>query len=398
MDEHCDAIVVGAGPAGSALATFLARAGWDTVLIDAASFPRAKVCGECLSAAAMPVLQELGIEQQVRDTATVQHALRIVLPGTASLELALDESSFESVLGISRHRLDWLLLEQARASGARLLLEHRVRRLAFAGARVVGVAVADVANRERQPVESRVLHGRIVIAADGRFSTIVRETGRVVSRGPRLVGFKRHRNVANAPRCATDEIRMVSLHGGYVGLCDVEGAMENICGLMPRAALRRARGSIDAALANLLRGYDRQESLDIEDTQSPWMTMPDVRQQRSVPRTEGVLYVGDALGTIEPLAGQGLAMALVGANLAAELLLSNDRRMANEALQRRYAALWQSHFGRTIDRAQRLGWLLRRPSLLYPLARLAPGTKRLEDLLFRATYRGTRLRVNEPVT
>lgn len=393
MDERCDAIVVGAGPAGSAMAILLARGGWDTVLVDAASFPRAKVCGECLSAAAWPVLRDLGIEQQVRETAVVQRSLRIVLPRGAALELALADDAAEGVVGISRRQLDWLLLEQARASGARLLLEHRVRRIVFEGDRVAGVEiVASTASRERERPEPCTLRGHVVIAADGRSSTIVRETGRVFARGPRLVGFKRHR-VCEGTQGWPDVINMVSFPGGYIGTCEVEEQEQNICGLLPREAVRQARGSIDVALTNLLRGYDREIcSFDAPSTENHWMTMPDVRQQRALPQVEGVLYVGDALGTIEPLAGQGLAMALAGASLAAELLLTDPRPNIDAAWQRRYVSIWRSRFGRTIDRAQRLGWLLRRPALLYPLARLAPASTRLEDLLFRASYRATRLR------
>jgi 2-polyprenyl-6-methoxyphenol hydroxylase-like FAD-dependent oxidoreductase len=140
-------------------------------------------------------------------------------------------------------------------------------------------------------------------------------------------------------------------------------------------------------LTSLLGGYD----CDFSSTPSGWMTMPEVRQQWSVPRVEGVLYVGDALETIEPLAGQGLAMALAGASLAAEMLLAGPRPRIDAAWQQRYASIWRGRFRRTIDRAQRLGWLLRRPALLHSLASLPPAPKRLQQLLLHACYRSTRL-------
>jgi hypothetical protein len=84
-------------------------------------------------------------------------------------------------------------------------------------------------------------------------------------------------------------------------------------------------------------------------------------------------------------------MALSGAQLAAEVLLANKSHAIDRALQQSYASLWHSRFDRTIWRAATLGWLLRHPAILGPLAGLAPASRRLEELLFRACYRTTRL-------
>src|SRR5437763_17214352 len=56
-----DAIVIGAGPAGSTAALLLARAGWSIAIVEKSSFPRRKVCGEFISATSMPLLHELGV-------------------------------------------------------------------------------------------------------------------------------------------------------------------------------------------------------------------------------------------------------------------------------------------------------------------------------------------------
>ena len=56
-----DAVIVGAGPAGSTAAILLARAGWSVALVEKQRFPRRKVCGECLAASNLPLLDALGI-------------------------------------------------------------------------------------------------------------------------------------------------------------------------------------------------------------------------------------------------------------------------------------------------------------------------------------------------
>src|SRR3954470_19712260 len=66
MSDRADALVIGAGPAGSATAILLARAGWKVVLVEQDAYPRRKVCGECLGAANLALLDELGVGAGVR--------------------------------------------------------------------------------------------------------------------------------------------------------------------------------------------------------------------------------------------------------------------------------------------------------------------------------------------
>ena len=61
LPEHCDAIVVGAGPAGAACAQLLARAGRAVVIVDQHAFPRDKVCGDGLIPDAHRALERLGV-------------------------------------------------------------------------------------------------------------------------------------------------------------------------------------------------------------------------------------------------------------------------------------------------------------------------------------------------
>jgi flavin-dependent dehydrogenase len=92
--------------------------------------------------------------------------------------------------------------------------------------------------------------------------------------------------------------------------------------------------------------------------------MADVATQRARPKLPGVLYLGDACGTIEPLAGQGMAMALVSATLAERLLIETGGEPLSRATQVAYDAAWDAQFAANVRRAFVLGWLLRRPRLV----------------------------------
>jgi flavin-dependent dehydrogenase len=64
MKTRFDAVIIGAGPAGSTAAILLARAGWSVALVEKQRFPRRKVCGECIAASNLPLLHALGIGKQ----------------------------------------------------------------------------------------------------------------------------------------------------------------------------------------------------------------------------------------------------------------------------------------------------------------------------------------------
>ena len=68
-DTDADALIIGAGPAGASTAILLKLAGWRVILVEKSAYPRQKVCGECLSAASLALLDRLGVGAAVRDRA-----------------------------------------------------------------------------------------------------------------------------------------------------------------------------------------------------------------------------------------------------------------------------------------------------------------------------------------
>src|SRR3954470_7644520 len=111
-----DVAIVGGGPAGSACAAFCAAAGLRTAIFERETFPREKVCGDCVNPAAWPVLERLGVLDAVR--ALPHGRLRrvdfIAIGGaTVSVDLPADAE-----IAVKRSLFDQLLLSRAAELGA----------------------------------------------------------------------------------------------------------------------------------------------------------------------------------------------------------------------------------------------------------------------------------------
>jgi hypothetical protein len=129
-----EVLVVGAGPAGSATAYHLARAGIRTLLIDKTAFPRDKVCGDCLSPRAQHYLGRLGILEEVAAEAHQATRIRFRAPSGAEAETSItgDGAMPNRTLVLARRRFDLLVQQHALAAGARFRVGH-VRALADGG-------------------------------------------------------------------------------------------------------------------------------------------------------------------------------------------------------------------------------------------------------------------------
>jgi len=385
MHSRWDVVVVGAGPAGSALAALLARDGRRVALIDASHFPRRKMCGEHLASGAQPLLDAIGIGTEIRSLGVPIRMVSLLASPKHRLTVPAGVSESRCPTALSRYRFDHLLVEHAQRAGAELRMGRRVRSVLMEKGVVQGVETRDSAGQ----MSAEVLCAPIVIAADGRQSVVVRQTGTISQRGPTLVGFKRHFPfpIGNDDFRA-DELAMFGLPGGYLGVAPIEDGSLNLCGLLPREVVAGKSGSLDVAIDGWLSTYPSLQRLISRATNAEtWSTIADVRTQSARPRVRGVLYIGDAFGTIEPMTGQGMTMALAGAMIAHQVLSRSDGdEPAGERAQRRFANAWESMFRRSIRRASALAMLLRRPRLMQAIMsadRLptAPATR-----LFRSFY------------
>lgn len=374
MGPRWDAVVVGAGPAGSATALLLARAGARVLLLDRARFPRDKPCSEYLSPESTRVLARLGggaLDTVAAAAPARLRGMRVVAPSGASVTGRFAASRFSFAL--PRTRFDAILRHAAEAAGADVREGTRVEELIYERGAVGGV-VARTGDGTRDTYAARV-----VVGADGLRSIVARRLGVLRTSFPRRVAFTAH--VAGA-RDVTDvgEMHVGSERGAYVGLGPIGEGVTTVALVLPaRAARRGARFFEELERFPRLAGrFDRRRVVRRVLATGPFAQW----SRRPVAPGGGALLVGDAADFFDPFTGQGIYTALRGAELAAAAVITVLAGGAGlegyaRARRREFAGKWLLE--RLIGLA--VGW----PALVERAVRRLARRPHLADLLVGAT-------------
>jgi len=391
-----DVIVVGAGPAGSATATFLARSGVNVLLLDRASFPRPKPCSEYLSPEASRLLASMGALEAVHRAGPAQLAgMKVRSPDGTWLHGAFVAAHpyrgfADRGLALPRTRLDPILLECARHAGAEVEERARVVDLARdASARVVGVRVLTRAGE-------RTLHARLVVGADGLRSVVARRLGLArAARWPRRIALVAHyRGVDGVGDCGEMHVE----RAGYAGLADVGGGLTNVAVVVP-ARVGRAIAAAGAerffdawlrARPHLASRFRRSERA------APVMATGPFASRARRAWAPGAALVGDAADFFDPFTGEGIYAALRGAELLASHLLetaglealTDDADGASAAVDRAlraYDAARRREFRGKWIVERLVGGAVASPFVMNRVARALAARRDLADLLVGVT-------------
>jgi flavin-dependent dehydrogenase len=325
-----DVLIVGAGPAGAVAATLLARAGARVRVVDRATFPRDKLCGDTLNPGCLALLRKLQLAGPLEGAGLEVAGMLVTGEGGVAVEGRYpDGLRGRSIL---RRHLDWVLLGQAITAGALFEPGVTVREavaLERGGARIVeGVTVGlrESAHRLRAPV---------TIAADGRRSTLAFGLG-LARHPPRprrwAIGAYFETAGEGRPRSPGTGAASAAMHGilgemhirrrHYIGVAPVPGGMTNVCMVRPSAAG-------DAALRNPASALRMELEADpvLRDRfagarlAGPPVVLGPLAVDVTGDSVDGLLLAGDAAGFIDPMTGDGLGFALRGGELAAAAAL-----------------------------------------------------------------------------
>lgn len=334
-------IVIGAGPAGSATAAFLARKGHSVHLLDRRTHIEQKICGECLSPSSHPFLESLGIWSKIPASACRElEGITLVGPKGSKCDLSFGAPGMKArPFTIPRPVLDQALVDCALEAGVRVQLGTTITRLDR------GFATSLVYTQTGQALE-----GDLLVGADGRHSWIARQLDLARSQKHPL----RHSAIMGhfrKPRAALTGVEMHVTEWGYVGLNPLPNGNVNCIAVMrPERLSSQLRGKGKSALLPVLLeailGENSTPRLRAKmegsepASQKTWSVSPLAWIPKKIIAPHSAL-VGDAAGFVDPFTGEGLYHALASAH---QLVNSIDTHGITNGLSQ-YALWHQKTFG-----------------------------------------------------
>ncbi|QOT16093.1 MULTISPECIES: geranylgeranyl reductase family protein [Paenarthrobacter] len=374
-------LIVGAGPAGSTAAYYLAQAGIDVTVLEKTAFPREKVCGDGLTPRAVREIQKLGLPHSEDAGWRRNKGLRLIAGGR-TIELPWPEVSDFPTYGLIRTRLgfDESLARHAESAGAVVLERHSVTSaLQDDDGRVIGARAAILDESGRKTGETRDFLADVVLAADGNSTRTAVSLG-MHKRDDRPLGVA-VRTYFTSPRHDDDWMEgWLELPGksgkplpGYGWVFGVGDGTSNVgLGILNSS---KEFGKLD--YKQVLREWTA--AMPAEWGFTPENQVGEIRGaalpmgfNRTPHYSPGMLLLGDAGGMVSPFNGEGISYAMESARFAAEFLVDAAARSASagwttddaDAHLSRYADYvrdqWGSHF--TLGRA--FAFLIGKPAVM----------------------------------
>lgn len=372
-----DAVVIGAGPAGSSAALAIAHQGRRVAIVERNTFPRRKVCGEFMSAVNLDLLDCLGAGPVVREKAGPPISRLAVFASGPGIEAPMPSAAGDAFgRALGRDVLDTVLLDTARASGVEVFQPWRAVEILRDG-EVSQITISNGADQLQ-------LEAPVVVAAHGSW-----EPGKLVSNLEKrkdahdFLGFKAHFTGASL---ASELMPLIAFPGGYGGLVWADQGRLSLSCCIRRDVLARVRSQfppLSAALA--VHAYILQSCPAVADalagsgTQGEWLAAGPIRPGIRAAYEEDIFRVGNIAGESHPIIAEGISMALQSGWLLAQELgkerqwHSSGRRAAGN----RYSQAWRKQFATRVHLSSGLAQLAISPlatTVLTAIVRAFPAT------------------------
>ncbi len=353
--EIVDVAIIGGGPAGSACAALCAAARLRVALIERGKFPREKVCGDCINPSCWPILERIGVAQQIQASPSAP-LNGVEFRAIGGQKLRIDFAPNErGMVAIKRSHLDNILLNRARELGARVHEE------------ATAVSLHQTRDRDwKIDIVREPLLARLLVGADGRNSTVARLCNLLPPLARERIALQGH---IPLPHDFGNRIVLQFLPEGYSGQAPVNDRELNLClvGTAP-------------TISSLRAWAERQFNLPADQL---WRTITPLTRAPIAPYRENLFFIGDAARVVEPFTGEGIYYALRSGELAAEgiirIVRGEDQKSIVKAFARAHRAMYRGRL-----------WInrLARAAVLHPrLASSLLGTRLISAPILRASTR-----------
>lgn len=379
MKTEFDAIIIGGGPAGSSAAIMLARGGWSVALIEKQSFPRRKVCGECIAASNLPLLQALGIGALFEQSAGPELRKVALMHGAHKVVADLPRAPHEHYpwgRALGRETLDTLLIAQARLAGVHVMQPwSAVRTDGSAGRWRCDVRATDTGTL-------LALRAAVLIDAHGSWESLSSE--RVhrsrVHHASDLLAFKAN---FRQTRLQKGLLPVLAFSGGYGGMVRADGGITTLACCIRRDQLEASRRTspglsagevIETLLKEQCAGV--RTALQGATREGAWLAAGPLDTGIHLRPGDDMIRIGNAAGEAHPIIGEGMSMALQSAWLLCAQLLHDKpgQGLSDPVWQREqvrmYAAQWRLAFASRLRLAAVLAHVAMRPRLAKPMLAL----------------------------
>lgn len=335
-EPEYDLIIVGGGPAGAGAALFAHRQGLRALLLDRATFPRDKACGDSISGKSLAVLDELGLMEAVAGLpgAIVQRVL-LSSPNQTVAVFDMGTRPYRDPLTgrqapagglvVRRRDFDALLFERARQVSAGCLEGFTVRDLLMDGGRVVGVR--GYTGRRGAGEGVAEFRAPLVLGCDGANSAVARRAGALNhDPGHWSVAVRCYFRGMAAGQGQNEVYFADEIMPGYLWIFPLEDGIANVGVGMLHSALRRRRVSLGDLMTQVISQPPFAERFAAaEPLERPAAWPLPLGSRRQPCSGAGYMLLGDAASLIDPFSGEGIGNALYSARVAIEVAAEAHR-------------------------------------------------------------------------
>lgn len=363
--NYYDLIIVGGGLAGLTSAIRLKQAGFTILVIEKNKYPNHKVCGEYVSNEVKPYLKSLGVPLDNISYADI-NTLQLSTQKGESISTKLPLGGF----GISRYALDELLYQTAKKEKVAFVFDSAMT-IAFKGNQF-----------HVQTSKNFEFTAKWVIGAHGKRSIIDKNLNRAfVNRKSAWLGVKCHYKLDDFPN------NLVALHnfnGGYGGLSKTEDGLVNFCYLATYESFKKHKDVHEFNKSVVAQNpYLKAFLKEAQPVFKKPISIAQISFEKKAPVENHIIMCGDSAGLIHPLCGNGMAMAIHSAKIAADCFVKHHNG-PRYFLENQYKKAWQKEFTSRLWMGRQLqGILMNNARSTFALNTITKSKKLLQFMIKR---------------